>query len=312
MRESEQRRSVLLTDTLNITYATSKKNRISKKREAEKRKNHVIRATPVVTQLPVSWNSVLVRQQRLRQQQQHNTSSVSAHHSSVHDMSSHKSSHNKLNAQNQQHTAQSLNSKLEDNNIKTTVSWWSIILGYMLGTVYGSCNGVMSYFTSGNDTVDAVSEDDCDLDNILLTTNPLLLARKCLNKGNNETVKLSPLFTGLSSQTIMPHVNSIINRVIDMVQHYSGSPVSISLFEDALIAADYDGAALLPVGTVRWSPQQYSSNNVNNAHLERKDYDHLHNWQLIHQSNDTFLYVRPYKGTSLSQYRGIIVETVTE
>jgi len=300
LRESEQRRGVPLTDVLNITHAASKKGRANRKREIDKRKNHVIRATPVVTQMPVSWNTVLVRERRLRQQQQRSTSSEQ-HQSSIHDKPT--SYNNKLSTQQQQETVQAPNSKLED-NVQATVSWWNIVLGYTLGAIYSSYNGMMSYFTGNNENNDTVSEDDCDPDNVLLTTDPLLLARKYLNKNNNETIKSFPLFTGLSSQTVIPHINNIISRVVNMVQCYTGSPVPNCLFEDALIAADYDGAALLPVGTVQWSPQQYSPNIVNITQSERND--HLHDWQLVSKSNDTFLYVRPYKDTTVSQYRGIL------
>ena len=257
----------------------------------------MIRATPVVTKLPVSWNSVLVRQQRARQQ--HNTSPVSTSHvTPLHDNLS--SSHDTI-----QHTPQSPvaeNSKLKNNNVQGTVSWWSIMVGYTLGAVYNSYNDVMNYFVPNNkDSGDGIYEDDCDPDNIL-TSDALLLARKCLNKDkNDEAVKLSPLFSELSLHTVKV-TNIIITKVEEMMQCYTGSPVTLSLFEDALMAADYDSTTRLPVGTLQWSPQQYSTTNV---HSEKIDDDNSHDWKLVHHANDTSLYARPYKDTELSQYRGM-------
>ena len=268
--------------------------------EAQKRRSHVIRATPVVNKLPVSWNSVLVRQQRARQQQQQNTNQVSAHHSTaLHDTPSH--------SDNPQHTLQSsvgMENKVtmvEDGNMQ--VSWWSALVGCTLGAMYSSYNGVINYVMgTGNDHT-VSSEDECDPDSILLT-DPLLLARKYLNRNkSNETVKLNPLFSKVSLQT---GFTNMISRVVETMRCYTGSPVSLSLFEDALIAGDYDGRAiLLPAGTMQWSPQQYSS--TDNVHSENKVDDNLHDWKLVHQSNDISLYVRPYRDTELSQYRGMIL-----
>ena len=258
-------------------------------KEAQKRRSHVIRATPVVTQLPVSWNSVLVRQQRARKQ--HNTSAASTNHiTPLHDIPS--SPHNTS-------ADTTVNSKMVNNDMQDTVSWWSALIGYTLGAVYNSYSEVKNY-VMGSDNPAASSDDDCDPNSILIT-DPVLLARKCLNRNkNDENVKLSPLFSRLSLRN---EITSIISRVVDTMKCYTGSPVPISLFEDALLAVDYDGTlTLLPAGTiVQWSPQHYSS-TTGGVHLEVDD-----NWQLVHHSNDTSLYTRPYRDTELSQYRGTIV-----
>ena len=297
MRESEDRRGVPLTQSLNIVNTVSKK-RSRDQQEMHKRRNHVIRATPIVSRVPASWYSVLVRQQRARQQQakqQHNTSPVStSHNSPLHDNPS-SSSHNTT-----QHTPESPvtgSSKLNDNNVQ--VSWWSNLVGYTLGAMNNFYNDVVHYIMPNKDTND--NEDDCDPNNIL-TTDALLLAKKCLNRDkNDETVKMSPLLNELSLHSVKV-TNIIINKVVEMMQCYTGSPVPISLFEDALIAADYDGTTRLPVGTLQWSPQQYSTTNIKS---EKIIDDNLHDWKLVHRANDTCLYVRPYKNTQLSQYRGI-------
>lgn len=247
--------------------------------------------------MSASQNSVLVRQQRARQQ--HNTSPVATSH----DISMHNKSHTTP----QSPTAQ--NSKLKDNTRQDSVSWWSVFIGYSLGAMYSSYNGAISYVmgNNNNDVVDNVSEDNCDPNNVLLTTDPLLLARKCLNRCKDEApVKPSRLFGEISLQTGIQKISHIVNQVVDSMQQYTGSPVPISLFEDALIAADYDGTALLPSGTVKWMPQEYSSNTVSNVHSVKKENDDSSDWQLVHKSNDTILYTRPYKDTDLSQYRGML------
>lgn len=297
LRESEDRRGVPLTQSLNIISTVSKK-RSCDQQEIHKRRNHVIRATPVVTKLPVSWNSVLVRQQRARQQQ--NTSPVStSHNTPLHDSPS--SSHNST-----QYTPQSPvteTSKLKDNNVQDKVSWWSDLVGYTIGYTLGVMNNfyndVIHYVMPNNNSNKDDNEDVCDPNNIL-TTDALLLAKKCLNRGkNDETVKLSPLLNELSLHSVKV-TNVIINKVVEMMKCYTDSPVPISLFEDALIAADYDGTTRLPVGTLQWSPQQYSTTNIQS---EKIIDDNLHDWKLVHHVNDTSLYIRPYKDTQLSQYR---------
>ena len=301
MRESEQRRGITLTETLNIINV-GKKSRKDDLQEAQKRKSPVIRATPVVTKLPVSWNSVLVRQQRARQQQQ-STSPVSTHHNTtLHDTPSHSNT--------PQHTLQTTAgrenniTKVEDGNYE--VSWWSTLVGYTMGALYSSYNGVINYFMgTGNDHTIS-SEDECDPDSIILT-DPVVLAKKYLNRNKNcKTFKLNPLFTRVSLQT---GIASIISRVVETMRCYTGSPVSLSLFEDALVAGDYDGTAiLLPAGTtatMQWSPQQYSS-TVSIPSEKKVDDIVVHDWKLVHHSNNTNLYVRPYQDTELNQFRGMI------
>lgn len=305
LRESEYRRGVKLTESLNIVNV-NKKNRKSDTLEARKRKSHVIRATPVASRLPASWYSLLVRQRRARQQL--NTSPVTT----THNVSLHESSlsHNKLTTpQHTLHSTTTANSKLEDNNVPDTVSWWSALIGYTLGAMYNSYNEVMNYFMSSNNSNnDCVSEEDCD-PNSILSTDPVLLARKCMNRGNDDKVTLFPVF---SKASLHNEVANIIAKLVDTMKCYTGSPVSISLFEDALIAGDYDGTAtLLPVGTMQWSPQQYSpqqySSTTASISCDNKVIDdNLHDWQLIHHSNNTSLYARPYRDTELSQYRGTI------
>lgn len=297
LRQSEQRRGLPLTQSLNIIGV--KRSR-SKVKESQKRRNHVIKSTPVVSQLPVGWNTVLVRQQRARKR--HNTISSSCDKTTQQLPSS---CHDKLTTHNiKQNTSQSPTTDKQENvTVQATASWWSILVGYTLGAVYGSYNGVISYFVGDNDTTDNVLEDgDCDPHNVLLTTDPLLLVRKCLNRNiNDETVEHSSLFNSL--QTAMPQLNTMISKVMEAVQCYTGSYATISLFEDALMASDYDGRSLLPAGTVvEWSPQHYSSSK-SAVQCERDD--DCSEWQLVHKSNDTSLYVRPYKDTDLSQYRGV-------
>lgn len=289
LRESEERRGLTLTKSLNIINV--RKKRINDK---QKRKNHVIKATPVATtHIPVSWNSVLVRQQRARQQ---STSST------THDAPSSSS----CTALHTSPAAVENSKQSEDNSVQGSVSWWSIFIGYTLGALVNSYNEVKDYIMGGgNDTSDNVSlEDDCDPTNILLPTDPLLLPRKYLNRNKKEkAVKLFPLFNEVL-QTDLAHVsNAIIDKVVDTMRCYTGSPVPISLFEDALVTADYDGT-LLPIGTVQWSPQQHSSTTAT-SNIQSVNND-LHDWQLVHHLNDTSLYVRPYNDTRLSQYRGIV------
>ena len=287
-----------LTQSLNIINAVSKK-KSRDQQEMHKRKNHVIRATPVVTKLPVSWNSVLVRQRRAKQQC--NTSPVStSDNTPLQDNPS--SSHITT-----QHTIKSPvteTSKLTDSNVPGMVSWWSGLVEYTLGAMNNVYNDVLHYIMPNNNNNDSKGttdkEDDCDPDNIL-TTDALLLAKKCLNRENDERVKLSPLLNELSLHSVKV-TNIIINKVVEMMQCYTGSPVPISLFEDALIAADYDGTTRLPAGTLQWSPQQYSTTNIQS---EKIIDDNLHDWKLVYCANDTSLYIRSYKDTQLSQYRGI-------
>ena len=279
LRESEQRRGVPLTQSLNLSVAGKKKKRSDD--EMQKRRRNVIRATPVVTQLPVSWNTVLVRQRQARQQQ--NTSLASI------DDTLHNNSQSSL------HDATQDISQNDSKINNTQGSWWSMVTGYTLGAVYNTYNGILNYFVpNNNDASDC--EEYCDPSNIL-TADPILLARRCLNR--DEIVKLSPL-----SRDILQIVQVTVSKILDTMQHYTISPVPISLFEDALIAADYEGPTILPVGRLRWSPGQYSTdttidNNIN--HSEKSS----NAWKLAHCVNDTSLYVQPYKDTELSQYRGM-------
>ena len=181
------------------------------------------------------------------------------------------------------------------------MSWWSALVGYTIGAMYGSYNGVINYIVGTGDHPIS-SEDKCDPDSIILT-DPLVLARKYLNRNkNNETVKLNPLFSKVSLQT---GVSNIVSRVVETMRCYTGSPVSLSLFEDALVAGDYNGTAiLLPAGTMQWLPQQYSS--TVSVYSEKKVDDNLCDWKLVHHSNDISLFVRPYRDTDLNQYRGMV------
>ena len=270
-----------LTQSLNLSVVGKKKKKKRSDDEMQKRRRNVIRATAVVTQLPVSWNTVLVRQRQARQQQ--NTSPTTTDHT-LHNNSS-SSLHDAT-----QHPLQS-NSKINNSQ----ASWWSMVTGYTLGAVYNTYNGVLNYFMpSNNDTSD--NEEYCDPSNIL-TTDPMLLARRCLNR--DEIVKPSPLL-----RDMLQIAQVTISKILDTMQHYTISPLPISLFEDALIAADYEGPSILPVGTLRWSPGQYSTDTTNDnniSHSEKCSND----WKLVHCADNTSLYVRPYINTELSQYRGM-------
>ena len=192
-------------------------------------------------------------------------------------------------------------------------SWWDVMVGYTLGAVYSSYKGITEYFSGSDETVTPSSapNDDCKPSHVLLCDNPSLLAQQCLGRSTQQTDNedstslLQSLLTTwniLSVQDKLPHqwIDSFVNGMVSVVNDYTGIPVPVCVFEDALVGADYSNVT---VG--HWTPQQQLSSVASAPSSKTESCDDETDWQLSYQSNDTTLFVRPYQNTNLSQYRGV-------
>jgi len=292
-----------LTESLKLPPENSSTQK-KKKTTAKRRVDYIRSSMPVVSPMPVSRSTALIREQRARKRKEEERK------------------------QEQMLTAKS-NAALEQSKKLTTKqtpqqtqvlqdsssSWWDIVVGYTLGAVYSSYKGVTEYFIGASETVSSSStpNDDYQPSHVLLCDDPSLLARKCLGQsvqqegGSSLLQSLLTTWDRVSVQDMLPHqwIDNFINGMVSVVNGYTGIPVPVCVFEDALAGADYDGVAVLSVS--HWTPQEQLLSVAGASANKTESYGDECDWQLSYQSNDTTLFVRPYQNTNLSQYRGVLM-----
>jgi len=308
LRESEQRRGAPLTESLKLPPENT--STLKKKKTTARRKVDTIRSTPVISPIPVSHSTTLMREKRARQKKEEQRKQKQL------QMLTTKS--NAVLKQNKKLTTKQSSQQTQVLHTDSSSSWWDIVVGYTLGAVYSSYKGVTEYFSGTNETGSSSStaNDDYKPSHVLLCDDPLLLARQCLGQSVQQADKedgdslLQSLLTTwdrVSVQDMLPHqwIDSFVNGMVSVVNNYAGIPVPVCIFEDALAGADYDGATVFSVN--HWTPREQlpSAADVSTSKTELcgDEYD----WQLSYQSNNTTLFVRPYQNTNLSQYRGMSV-----